>query len=128
VRAYVAPARLVILDEATCHLDPAAEAVVERAFTERGGSLIVIAHRISSALRAQRVLVLDGGRAVAGTHVELLAGSALYRDLVGFWDTEPRRAAAPGAGFAANGVPAPPRGVLARIGRAHAQRGLRARA
>jgi len=128
VRAYVAPARLVILDEATCHLDPAAEAVVERAFAERDGSLIVIAHRISSALRAQRVLVLDGGRAVAGTHVELLAGSALYRDLVGFWDTEPRRAAAPGGGFAANGVPAPPRGVLARIGRALAQRGLRARA
>jgi ATP-binding cassette subfamily C protein len=128
VRAYVAPARLVILDEATCHLDPAAEAVVERAFAERNGSLIVIAHRISSALRAQRVLVLDGGRAVAGTHVELLAGSALYRDLVGFWDTEPRRAAAPGAGFAANGVPAPPRGVLARLGRALAPRGLRPRA
>ena len=122
VRAYVAPARLVILDEATCHLDPAAEARVERAFAERDGSLVVIAHRISSALRARRVLVLDGGRAVAGTHDELLVSSALYRDLVGFWDAAPARAAVPGAGAAAHGVPAPPRGVFARIGRALARR------
>ncbi|MEY2512987.1 MAG: ATP-binding cassette, subfamily bacterial RamB/AmfA [bacterium] len=125
VRAYVAPARLVILDEATCHLDPAAEARVERAFAERDGSLVVIAHRISSALRARRVLVLDGGRALAGTHDELLRSSALYRDLVGFWDAAPRRAAAPGAVAAATGVPAPPRGVLARLGRALVRRTLK---
>ena len=125
VRAYVAPARLVILDEATCHLDPAAEARVERAFAERDGSLIVIAHRISSALRARRVLVLDGGRALDGTHDELLRSSALYRDLVGFWDAAPQRAPAPGAGPAADGVPAPPRGVLARIGRALVRRALK---
>jgi ABC-type multidrug transport system fused ATPase/permease subunit len=85
VRCYLAPAPLVILDEATCHLDPAREARVERAFSERAGSLIVIAHRISSALRARRVLVLDGGRALAGDHAELLLRSPLYRDLVGHW-------------------------------------------
>jgi ATP-binding cassette subfamily C protein len=85
VRAYVSPARLVILDEASCHLDPAAEAVVEQAFARRPGTLIVIAHRISSALRAQRILVLDGTEVLHGTHEDLLERSALYRDLVGHW-------------------------------------------
>jgi ATP-binding cassette, subfamily C, bacterial len=84
-RAYLSPARLVILDEATCHLDPAADARVERAFAQRPGTLIVMAHRISSALHAKRILVLDGARAMLGTHQELLECSALYRDLVGYW-------------------------------------------
>lgn len=86
VRAYLSPARLVILDEATCHLDPAAEARVEAAFIERPGTLLVVAHRISSALRARRVLVLDGPDALLGDHHELLGRSRLYRDLVGRWD------------------------------------------
>ena len=86
VRAYLSPARLVILDEATCHLDAAAEARVERAFVHRPGSLIVVAHRISSARRARRILVLDGIRADVGTHDDLLQRSALYRDLVGHWE------------------------------------------
>ncbi|MDX6707510.1 MAG: ATP-binding cassette, subfamily bacterial RamB/AmfA [Solirubrobacteraceae bacterium] len=85
VRAYVSPAWLVILDEASCHLDPAAEAVVEEAFGRRPGTFIVIAHRISSAIRAQRILVLDGTHVVHGSHGDLLARSALYRDLVGHW-------------------------------------------
>lgn len=85
VRAYLSPARLVVLDEATCHLDPAAEAGVERAFADRPGTLIVIAHRMSSALRARRIVVLDGTRAHVGDHEELLLNSALYRDLVGHW-------------------------------------------
>jgi ATP-binding cassette subfamily C protein len=89
VRSYIAPARLVILDEATCHLDPAAEARIERAFANRAGTLIVIAHRISSALRARRVLVLDSGAAALGTHDELIARSGLYRDLVGYWGGAP---------------------------------------
>jgi ATP-binding cassette, subfamily C, bacterial len=85
-RTYLAPARLVLLDEATCHLDPAAEAVAEAAFARRpGGTLVVIAHRISSARRADRVLVLDGAHAVCGTHEDLPARSPLYRDLVGGW-------------------------------------------
>ena len=56
-RAYLPPARVVILDEATCHLDPAAEERAEAAFARRDGTLIVIAHRISSARRARRILV-----------------------------------------------------------------------
>jgi ATP-binding cassette subfamily C protein len=86
-RSYLAPGRLVILDEATCHLDPIAEAAAEMAFVERGGTLVVIAHRISSALRARRVLVLDGVDARCGTHTTLLETSPLYRDLVGHWQT-----------------------------------------
>lgn len=84
-RAYLAPAGLVLLDEATCHLDPGAEARAERAFAERPGTLLVIAHRLASAQRADRVLVLDGVSATAGTHEELVELSATYRDLVGHW-------------------------------------------
>lgn len=126
VRAYVSAAQLVILDEATCHLDPAAEAHVERAFAQRGGSLLVIAHRISSALRAQRVLVLDAGSALAGSHAELLARSALYRDLVGYWNAAPAPAPAsprPAAEGRPNGrAPVTVLGALARAGRALVRR------
>ena len=84
-RAHLSPARLAILDEATCHLDPDAAARAESAFAARPGTLIVIAHRISSALRAHQVLVLDGARARIGDHAALLASSPMYRDLVGHW-------------------------------------------
>ncbi|WP_062429426.1 ATP-binding cassette domain-containing protein [Herbidospora daliensis] len=82
-RAYVSPARLVVLDEATCHLDPAAEARAERAFRERPGTLVVIAHRAASALRADEILLLDGARAWSGRHETLVAESPLYAELVG---------------------------------------------
>lgn len=90
VRAYTSPAEVIVLDEATCHLDPATEERVEHAFRRRFGTLIVIAHRISSALRADRVLVLDGASAAVGTHPELLVRSALYKELVGYWQTADR--------------------------------------
>lgn len=85
-RAYLAPQRLVILDEAAYRLDPAAEARVEEAFARRPGTLVVIAHRISSAMRARRVLVLDGTRAHLGRHADLPAVCPLYRDLTGRWE------------------------------------------
>ncbi|MGW0120796.1 ATP-binding cassette domain-containing protein [Streptomyces sp. NPDC003327] len=84
-RALLASAPLLLLDEATCHLDPVAEATAEQALRARPGTLVVVAHRLSSALRADRVLVLDGARAQDGTHAELLERSALYRDLMGHW-------------------------------------------
>ncbi|HTZ22794.1 MAG TPA: ABC transporter ATP-binding protein [Streptosporangiaceae bacterium] len=84
-RAHLSPAKLAILDEATCHLDAVAAERVERAFADRPGTLIVIAHRMSSALRADRVLVLDGTRLEFGEHEALLASCSLYRDLVGEW-------------------------------------------
>jgi ATP-binding cassette, subfamily B, bacterial RamB/AmfA len=84
-RAYLSPAQLVVLDEATCHLDPTAEAIAEHAFAARGGTLVVVAHRISSASRARRILVMDGSDALVGTHDDLAARSPLYRELVGHW-------------------------------------------
>ncbi|MET7572852.1 ATP-binding cassette domain-containing protein [Streptomyces sp. NPDC005492] len=91
-RAYLSYAPLALLDEATCHLDPDAEERAERAFAGRarpGGALVVVAHRISSARRAERVLVMDGRETALGTHDELLRRSPLYRDLVGSWASEP---------------------------------------
>jgi ATP-binding cassette, subfamily C, bacterial len=87
-RAFLSPARLAILDEATSHLDPVAAAHAERAFAARPGTLIVIAHRMSSALRAERVLVLDGSCARIGDNATLLATSPLYRDLLGHWQAD----------------------------------------
>ncbi|XVV05518.1 ABC transporter ATP-binding protein [Actinosynnema sp. CA-248983] len=84
-RVYACPADVVVLDEATSNLDPAAEAVVERAFAARDGVLVVIAHRLSSALRASSVLVMDGGEPLLGSHGELLGRSAAYRDLMAAW-------------------------------------------
>ncbi|SEG23854.1 ATP-binding cassette, subfamily C [Nonomuraea solani] len=89
VRAYLAPASLTILDEATCHLDPAAEARAEGAFARRGGTLIVVAHRLTSALRARRILLMDGAQTLIGTHDELVRGAPLYADLAGHWHPEP---------------------------------------
>ncbi|MGH3772776.1 MAG: ABC transporter ATP-binding protein [Pseudonocardiaceae bacterium] len=85
-RAHLTPAPVLILDEATCHLDPVAEERVERVLAGRGGTLIVVAHRISSALRARRIVLMNAGDMVSGTHRELLATAPLYHDLVGQWD------------------------------------------
>jgi ABC-type multidrug transport system fused ATPase/permease subunit len=85
-RVYLSQARMVILDEATSNLDPQAEAFAEAAFARRPGTLIVIAHRISSARRAKRILLLDGSSVHLGTHDQLVATSDLYADLVGQWD------------------------------------------
>ncbi|WP_240969666.1 ATP-binding cassette domain-containing protein [Actinacidiphila epipremni] len=89
-RTYAARGRIVVLDEATCHLDAAAEARAERAFAARPATtLLVVAHRISSARRADRTLVLDGPRTVCAPHDTLLAASPLYRDLTAAWSPAP---------------------------------------
>ena len=85
VRIYLSPAPVIVLDEATSALDPRAEERVERAFARRAGSLVVIAHRMTSALRADRVLVLDGTRATEGTHDALLRSVPAYEALAGHW-------------------------------------------
>ncbi|MFF7014527.1 ABC transporter ATP-binding protein [Streptomyces sp. CS065A] len=92
-RAYLAAPPLTVLDEATSRLDPAAETRAELAFAALPGALVVVAHRLSSARRADRILVMDGPRTCCGTSAELLRTSALYRDLAGLWepDEEPRR-------------------------------------
>ncbi|WP_033308544.1 ATP-binding cassette domain-containing protein [Streptomyces iakyrus] len=91
-RAWLSHAPLALLDEATCHLDPETEERAERAFAARpGGTLVVVAHRISSARRAGRVLVMDGRSTALGGHEELMRSCALYRDLVGSWAPAPAR-------------------------------------
>ncbi|MFF8193529.1 ATP-binding cassette domain-containing protein [Streptomyces bobili] len=90
-RAHLSPAPLLLLDEATCHLDPASEAQAEETLARRPGTLLVVAHRLSSAVRADRVLVLDGVETVCGKHEEVLARSSLYRELAGHWNCGPHR-------------------------------------
>ena len=77
--------RIVILDEATAHLDSENEELVQRALTEalRGRTSIVIAHRLSTVRSADQILVLDQGSIVErGRHEELISRSGLYADLV----------------------------------------------
>jgi len=76
--------RLVVLDEATAHLDSESEVAVQRALDAalEGRTALVIAHRLSTVRHADVILVLDGGRIVQrGTHRELLAAGGLYADL-----------------------------------------------
>ncbi len=78
-----APA-IVVLDEATAHLDSESEAAVQRALDAAlaGRTSLVIAHRLSTVRNADRILVLDDGRITqSGTHTELLAEGGLYADL-----------------------------------------------
>jgi ATP-binding cassette subfamily B protein len=78
-----APA-IVVLDEATAHLDSESEAAVQRALDAalEGRTSLVIAHRLSTVRNADQILVVDGGRIVqSGTHAQLLAKGGLYADL-----------------------------------------------
>jgi len=75
---------IVILDEATAHLDSESEVAVQRALSAAlsGRTSLVIAHRLSTIRSADLILVVDGGRIVdSGTHAELLARHGLYAEL-----------------------------------------------
>ncbi len=85
-RAYASTTDIFVLDEATCHLHPERERQVEAAFAATGRTVIVIAHRMSSAMRADRVMLLHAGSPDIGTHEELRESSPLYADLVGYWN------------------------------------------
>ena len=87
-RAFLADPEIIVLDEATSNLDPETEVKVEGALRALldGRTSIVIAHRLRSAERADRVVMVDAGEIIAeGTHDQLVEASNSYRELVEVW-------------------------------------------
>ncbi|HSK95161.1 MAG TPA: ABC transporter ATP-binding protein [Euzebyales bacterium] len=83
-RLLLARPRVVILDEATAHLDSTSEAAVQAALAEAlaGRTAVVIAHRLSTVRAADLILVIEDGRVVErGTHADLLAAGGRYEEL-----------------------------------------------
>ena len=80
-RAILKDAPIIVLDEATAFADPENEALIQKAFTAltKGRTVIMIAHRLSTVIGADRIIVLDSGHvAEVGTHSELAAAGGLY--------------------------------------------------
>lgn len=88
-RAALADPEVLVLDEATSSLDPGTERLVEGALERlvAGRTVIVIAHRLTTAERADRVAVIDGGRLVElGEHAELVGAGGRYAELYANWN------------------------------------------
>ncbi len=97
-RAFLARPRVLVLDEATSNLDLRSETKVERALDVllEGRTAIVIAHRLATAMRADRIAVVDEGRIVElGSHDELVALGGRYSAMYGTWVAHGGSARAP---------------------------------
>ena len=84
-RAFLKNAPVLILDEATSHLDAESESLIHQSLDTlmSGRSTIIIAHRLSTIKSADNIIVLDDGKVIEqGTHDVLLSGSGLYASLV----------------------------------------------
>ena len=80
-RAILKDAPIVVLDEATAFADPENEVLIQRALAHlaKGRTVLMIAHRLSTVVNADNIVVLDGGRvAEQGTHAQLVAANGLY--------------------------------------------------
>ena len=80
-RAILQDAPIVVLDEATAFADPENEALIQKALARltEGRTVIMIAHRLSTVVNADRIVVLEGGRvAESGTHEQLVSAGGLY--------------------------------------------------
>ena len=89
-RAFLAQPRVVVLDEATSNLDLRSERRIEAALDRlvEGRTAVLIAHRLSTAMRADRVAVIDGGRLVEyGSHDDLVRAEGRYRDMFRTWES-----------------------------------------
>jgi ATP-binding cassette subfamily B protein len=95
-RAMLKNAPLLLLDEATSALDAESERMVQAALAAAmtGRTTLVIAHRLATVLRADRIVVMDGGRIVdIGSHAELVERDGLYARLAAMqFDMEPAAA------------------------------------
>ena len=99
-RTFVSQPRVLVLDEATSNLDLRSEAQIEQALDVllSGRTAVVIAHRLATARRADRIAVVDGGRIVElGTHRELVAGGGRYATMFAMWQSH-AEGAQPGTG------------------------------
>ena len=83
-RAILKDAPIVVLDEATAFADPENEYMVQKAFEQltEGKTVLMIAHRLTTVVNADRIYVLQGGRvAESGTHAELLGNKGVYASM-----------------------------------------------
>lgn len=88
LRAAIAEPKVLVLDEATSSVDPLIEVRISRAFDALsvGRTTLAIAHRLSTAMRADRILVMEGGAVVEdGHHDELVAAAGRYAELYEAW-------------------------------------------
>jgi len=95
-RAFLARPRVLVLDEATSNLDLQSETQIEAALDVllEARTAVLIAHRLSTAMKADRIVVVDDGQIVeTGSHAELVALGGRYAEMYGAWVTQAERGA-----------------------------------